>query len=131
MFLFFLFVFFIYSVDLPRSMQLQNDISKKSEWYASLTNYLGSWLLIGHLDVDVSNGLPPSGPGCSKTSNGQVATEIHGFARTICALEEKRKEESVSRRFRHHFDVVSAYDVEDKKRKELAKIGRKLSMGFF
>jgi|TARA_B110000208_G_scaffold118747_1_gene145275 hypothetical protein len=116
---------------MPRSLRLRQDVAKRSSWYAAMSNHVASWLLMGRLDVDENNSAPPSGPGCSKSSKGRVATEIHGFLRAVCALEEKRKDESVSRRFRHYLDVVSAYEIEKQARSELATIGREMSMGYF
>ena len=100
-------------------MSIGTDVQRKAMWYASLTNYVGSWLLVGHLDIHKNDGSLGMGPGSSKTAGGKVATDIHGFIRSICVMEERRKEESVSRRFNHHLDRISAYEVDAKDRQEL------------
>ena len=109
-------------------MSIRTDIRARAMWYASLTNYVGSWLLVGHLDDYKNDGSLPMGPGSSTTSCGKVSTEIHGFIRSICVMEERRKEESVSRRFNHHFDRISAYQVDARDREELAVAGRLMSL---
>jgi hypothetical protein len=110
-------------------MTIRSKKVNRAVWYASLTNYIASWQLVGHLD----DGQKESsqllhGPGCSKTSGGLVALDIHGFVRTICNLEKRRKKESVSRRqFRHYLTVLSAYQINDEDREELASIGNMLT----
>ena len=104
-------------------MRVQSESMERSKWYASLTNYVGSWNLIGHLDEDRNEGTDaPTGPGCSKTAGGLVALDIHGFVRAVCSLEKRREEETVTRRFRHYLDdKMKAYDINEQDREELAK----------
>jgi hypothetical protein len=135
LFLFILVLFFCLSfsllADLPKVMSIGTDVQRQAMWYASLTNYVGSWLLVGHLDIHKNDGTLGMGPGSSKTAGGKVATDIHGFIRSICVMEERRKEESVSRRFNHHLDRISAYEVDAKDRQELAVVGRVMSLNHY
>ena len=108
--------------DLPTFMRVESKLKERAMWYASLTNHMGSWQLVGHLYEDRNEGTAPQGPGCSKTSSGRVALDIHGFLRTICNLERIRQEESVKRRFRHYLNVI-----EEEDRIELATIGNQMN----
>tara|TARA_B110000090_G_scaffold167161_1_gene185672 strand:- start:262 stop:591 length:330 start_codon:yes stop_codon:yes gene_type:complete len=103
-------------------MRVESKLKDRAMWYAGLTNHMGSWQLVGHLYEDRNEGTAPHGPGCSKTSGGRVALDIHGFIRTVCNLERIRQEESVKRRFRHYLNVI-----EEEDRIELATIGNQMN----
>ena len=103
-------------------MRVESKLKDRAMWYAGLTNHMGSWQLVGHLYEDRNEGTAPQGPGCSKTSGGRVALDIHGFIRTVCNLERIRQEESVKRRFRHYLNVI-----EEEDRIELATFGNQMN----
>ena len=113
------------------SSMVHNSLAAResTEVYSTIVGRVVSSQLVGHIGLSTS--MTSAGarmPGSTKTAGGAVVNDVAGFLRAVCRMESRRREESVSRRWKHHIDKAGL-DIVKWERQLLAGRGEHLDGG--